>query len=113
MALSTDEVLPTPLPVKEAVSTTHLLTFHHVLLVITVIVAVCGSVVDVKAVDRGVVVAGWDILHGVENRHVHSVSEKSPQEKKKSQGCGIFSPVQGLNFVGAPANIPESVPRAL
>lgn len=92
----------TPLPAKEAVSTTHLLTFHHVLLVVTVIVAVCGSVVDVKAVDRGVVVAGWDILHGVENRHVHSVSEKSPQEKEITRLWNLL-PSPGFELRGGPS----------
>lgn len=61
---------------KETPST-HLLTFHHVLLVIAVIVTVCGSVVDIEAMDWGVVVAGRDILHGIENRHGHNASEKS------------------------------------
>lgn len=38
------------------------LTFHHILLVVTVIVTVSGAVVDVKAMDGSVVVAGWDVL---------------------------------------------------
>lgn len=58
---------------------TYLLTFYHVLLVITVIVTVCGSVVDIKTMDWGVVVTGWNILHGMESRHVHSASEQSPK----------------------------------
>jgi len=37
-------------------------TFYHILLVVAVIVTVCGAVVDVKAMDGSVVVAGWDIL---------------------------------------------------
>lgn len=105
MALSTDEVLPTPLPVKEAVSTTHLLTFHHVLLVITVIVAVCGSVVDVKAVDRGVVVAGWDILHGG-GRGEQTCSQcvrEITTEKIKTQGCGNLLPSPGFELRGGPS----------
>ena len=38
------------------------LTFHHILLVVAVVVTVCGSVIDIKAMDWGVVVTGWDIL---------------------------------------------------
>lgn len=37
-------------------------TFHHILLVVAVVVTVSGTVVDVKTVDGSVVVAGWDIL---------------------------------------------------
>lgn len=37
-------------------------TFHHVLLVVAVIVTVSGAVVDVKTMDGSIVVAGWDIL---------------------------------------------------
>lgn len=37
-------------------------TFHHILLVVTVIVTVSGAVVDVKSMDGSVVVAGWDVL---------------------------------------------------
>lgn len=58
----------------------HVLTFHHVFLVITVVVTICGSVVDIEAMDWGVVVAGRDILHGIENRHGHSTSEKSSKQ---------------------------------
>lgn len=38
------------------------LTFHHVLLVVTVIVTVRGPVIDVEAMDWGVVVTCWDVL---------------------------------------------------
>lgn len=38
------------------------LTFHHILLVVTVVVAVRGSVIDVEAMDRGVVVTCRDVL---------------------------------------------------
>lgn len=38
------------------------LTFHHILLVVTVIVTVCGSVIDIKAMDGSVVVTCWNIL---------------------------------------------------
>lgn len=37
-------------------------TFHHVPLVVAVVVAVCGPVVDVEALDGGVVVTGGAIL---------------------------------------------------
>lgn len=43
-------------------------TFHHVLLVVAVIVTVSGAVVDVKTVDGSVVVAGWDILQRMGGR---------------------------------------------
>lgn len=43
-------------------------TFHHVLLVVTVIVTVSGAVVDVKSMDGSVVVAGWDVLQRMEER---------------------------------------------
>ena len=80
---------------------THL-TFHHVLLVITVIIAIRGSVVDIEAMDWSVVVTGWDILHGMEKRHVDSESEASSKPNHKA----VQSPLQCLNFVGTPANIP-------
>lgn len=38
------------------------LTFHHILLVVTVIVTVCGSVIDIKAMDGSIVVTCWNIL---------------------------------------------------
>lgn len=91
----------TPLSAKDTLST--YLTFHHVLLVITVIIAICGPVVDIEAMDWSVVVTGWDILHGMEKRHVDSASETSLKPNHKA----VQSPPQGLNFVGAPANIPE------
>lgn len=43
-------------------------TFHHVLLVVAVIVTVSGAVVDVKTMDGSVVVAGWDILQRMGGR---------------------------------------------
>lgn len=86
---------------KDTLST-HL-TFHHVLLVITVIIAIRGSVVDIEAMDWSVVVTGWDILHGMEKRHVDSESEASSKPNHKA----VQSPPQGLNFVGTPANIPD------
>lgn len=53
-------------------------TFHHVLLVVTVIVTVSGTVVDVKSMDGSVVVAGWNILQRMGgraeiNRDVHAL----------------------------------------
>lgn len=47
------------------------LTFHHILLVVAIVVAVCGSVVDVKAMDRGVVITCWNILQEMEQRNLH------------------------------------------
>jgi hypothetical protein len=71
-----------------------LLTFYHVLLVVTVIVTVCGSVVDIEAMDWGVVVTGWDILHGIENRHVHSALEKSSKQNHKAVESSLKSRVR-------------------
>lgn len=39
-----------------------LLTFYHILLVVTIVVAVCGSIIDIKSMDWGVVVTCWNIL---------------------------------------------------
>lgn len=44
------------------------LTFHYILLVVTVIVTVSGAVVDVKSVDGSVVVAGWNVLQRMGGR---------------------------------------------
>lgn len=63
-----------------------LLTFYHILLVVTVIVTVCGSIVDIKAMDWGVVVTCWDILQGMEKRHVDSGAENSSSEQN---GWGV------------------------
>lgn len=38
------------------------LTFYHILLVVTIIVTVCGSIIDIKSMDWGVVVTCWNIL---------------------------------------------------
>lgn len=46
----------------EAINTELCLTFHHILLVVTIIVTVCGSIIDIKAMDWGVVVTCWDVL---------------------------------------------------
>ena len=57
-----------------------LLTFHHILLVVTIIVTVCGSIIDIKAMDRGVVVTCWDILWGMEKKQVDNGVEKSCEQ---------------------------------
>lgn len=53
------------------------LTFHHILLVVTIIVAVRGSVIDIKAMDWGVVVTCWNILQGRKKKQVDNGAEKS------------------------------------
>lgn len=52
----------TPLPTEKTHHTQVFLTFHHILLVVTIVVTVCGSVIDIKAMDWGVVVTCWNIL---------------------------------------------------
>lgn len=100
MTLSTDEVLPTPRPPLSTKDTLFIhLTFHHVLLVITVIITIRGPIVDIEAMDWSVVVTGWDILHGMDKRHVDSESEASSKPNHKA----VQSPPQGLNFMGAPS----------
>lgn len=59
-----------PLPTEKIISPEVLLTFHHILLVVTIIVTVCGSIIDIKAMDWGVVVTCWNILEGMEKKQV-------------------------------------------
>lgn len=40
----------------------HDLTFHHISLVVTVIVAVCWPIVDVESLDGCVVITGGSVL---------------------------------------------------
>lgn len=54
---------------------------HHILLVVTVVVTVCGSVIDIEAVDWGVVVTCWDILQGIKKKQVDNGAEKPSCEQ--------------------------------
>lgn len=74
------------------------LTFHHVLLVVTVVVTVCGSVIDIKAMDWGVVVTCWDILQGIKKKQVDNGAEKSSCE----QNHWWMEILPSLEFTGDP-----------
>lgn len=74
------------------------LTFHHILLVVTVVVTVCGSVIDIKAVDWGVVVTCWDILQGIKKKQVDNGAQKSSCE----QNHWWMEILPSLEFTGDP-----------
>lgn len=73
----------TPCQQRKLNHTQVFLTFHHILLVVTVIVTVCRSIIDIKAMDWSVVVACWNILlgSGEEKKHVGNGAEKSSGEQ--------------------------------
>lgn len=99
-----------PVPTEETKSHEAFLTFHHILLVVTVVVTVRGPVIDVEAMDGGVVVTCWDVLR---ERRRNTLTVEQRDHQVRPWGTGISSGLEFKIYWGTLADISDDIPKAL